>query len=85
MSRSHEEAKLAKLVEIEGYDSIEALMEAVLSDAVSPALRNGTGSGRRLLRRVPHQLDESGAGSRRPHLGGGHEHGRRQDDTHPPA
>jgi hypothetical protein len=33
-----EDAKLAKLIEIEGYDSIEALMEAVLSDAVSPAI-----------------------------------------------
>jgi hypothetical protein len=32
------EAKLAKLVEIEGCDSIEELMEAVFSDAVSPAI-----------------------------------------------
>ena len=31
-------AKLAKLVEIEGYDSIEELMEAVFSDSVSPAI-----------------------------------------------
>jgi hypothetical protein len=31
-------AKLAKLIEIEGYDSIEALLEAVLSDSVSPAI-----------------------------------------------
>ena len=31
-------AKLAKLLEIEGYDSTEALMEAVFSDAVSPAI-----------------------------------------------
>ena len=31
-------AKLAKLVEIEGYDEIEALMEAVFSDAVSAAI-----------------------------------------------
>jgi len=31
-------AKLAKLVEIEGYDSLEELMEAVLSDSVSPAI-----------------------------------------------
>ena len=31
-------AKLAKLVEIEGYDSVEKLMEAVLSDSVSPAI-----------------------------------------------
>ena len=32
------EAKLAKLLEIEGYDSVEALMEAVFSDSVSPAI-----------------------------------------------
>jgi antirestriction protein ArdC len=31
-------AKLAKLIEIEGFDSIEELMEAVFSDAVSPAI-----------------------------------------------
>ena len=31
-------AKLAKLIEIEGFDSIEELMEAVFSDAVSPAV-----------------------------------------------
>ena len=31
-------AKLAKLVEIEGYDSLEALMEAVFGDSVSPAI-----------------------------------------------
>jgi hypothetical protein len=30
--------KLTKLIEIEGYDSIEQLAEAVLSDAVSPAI-----------------------------------------------
>jgi hypothetical protein len=38
MSDSRDDAKLAKLIEIEGYDSIEALMEAVFSDAVSPAI-----------------------------------------------
>ena len=32
------EAKLKKLIEIEGYDSVEALMEAVFSDSVSPAI-----------------------------------------------
>jgi hypothetical protein len=32
------ESKLAKLVEIEGYNSIDELMEAVFSDAVSPAI-----------------------------------------------
>jgi hypothetical protein len=32
------ENKLAKLVETEGDDSIEQLMEAVFSDAVSPAI-----------------------------------------------
>ena len=31
-------AKLAKLVEIEGYESTDGLMEAVFSDAVSPAI-----------------------------------------------
>ena len=31
-------AKLAKLVEIEGYDSSDELFEAVFSDAVSPAI-----------------------------------------------
>jgi hypothetical protein len=30
--------KLTKLIAIEGYDSIEELAEAVLSDAVSPAI-----------------------------------------------
>ena len=38
MSSPRDQAKLAKLLEIEGYDSIEALLEAVLSDAVSPAI-----------------------------------------------
>ena len=32
------EEKLAKLVEIEGYNSADELMEAVFSDAVSPAI-----------------------------------------------
>jgi hypothetical protein len=32
------QAKLAKLVEIEGYDSSDELFEAVFSDAVSPAI-----------------------------------------------
>jgi hypothetical protein len=31
-------AKLAKLVEIEGYDSADEFMGAVFSDAVSPAI-----------------------------------------------
>jgi len=31
-------AKLAKLIEIEGYDRLEELLEAVFSDAVSPAI-----------------------------------------------
>jgi hypothetical protein len=31
-------AKLAKLLEIEGYDSVNELMEAVFSDSVSPAI-----------------------------------------------
>jgi hypothetical protein len=33
-----DDAKLAKLIETEGYDSIEALTEAVFSDALSPAI-----------------------------------------------
>jgi hypothetical protein len=64
-------AKLAKLIEIEGYDSFEELAEAVFSDAVSPAtglherrvrlhLRDGAQPGRRLLRGMPHQHDDSG-------------------------
>jgi hypothetical protein len=32
------ENKLAKLIEIEGYDTVEQRMEAVFSDAVSPAI-----------------------------------------------
>jgi hypothetical protein len=36
------QAKLAKLVEIEGYNSTDELMEAVFSDAVSPATRDAT-------------------------------------------
>jgi hypothetical protein len=31
-------AKLAKLIEIEGYENVEQLMEAVVSDSVSPAI-----------------------------------------------
>jgi hypothetical protein len=31
-------AKLAKILEIEGYDNVEELMEAVFSDSVSPAI-----------------------------------------------
>jgi hypothetical protein len=31
-------AKLAKLIEIEGYDRLEELLEAVFSDSVSPAI-----------------------------------------------
>jgi hypothetical protein len=35
MSDPHDDAKLAKLIDIQGYESIEALMEAVFSDSVS--------------------------------------------------
>jgi hypothetical protein len=38
MTDALDKAKLAKLIEIEGCDSIEELMEAVFSDAVSPAI-----------------------------------------------
>ena len=37
------DAKLAKLIEIEGYDTIEELLEAVLSDSVSPAICSNPG------------------------------------------
>jgi len=38
MDAEQKRAKLAKLLEIEGYDTIEALFAEVLSDAVSPAI-----------------------------------------------
>jgi hypothetical protein len=38
MTDALDKAKLAKLIEIEGFDSIEELMEAVFSDSVSPAI-----------------------------------------------
>ena len=31
-------AKLAKLIEIEGYDNFEEMAQAILSDSVSPAI-----------------------------------------------
>jgi hypothetical protein len=37
------QAKLAKLIEIEGYDSSDELLEAVFSDAVSPAICTNEG------------------------------------------
>lgn len=37
-TRAEQEAKLKKLCEIEGYESIQALLAAVLTDAVSPAI-----------------------------------------------
>jgi len=71
-------AKLARLVEIEGYESIEELAQSISSDAVSPAicmnedcdftLRDGARPGRRLLRGVPHQLDAVRTHPRRTHL-----------------
>jgi len=36
------EAKLAKLIESEGYESVEHLMEAVFFDAISPAICTNT-------------------------------------------
>jgi len=36
-------AKLAKLVEIEGYQNVEELMEAAVSDSVSPAICTNEG------------------------------------------
>ena len=38
MDDAHCAAKLAKLIEIEGYESIDQLAEAVFSDAVCPAI-----------------------------------------------
>jgi hypothetical protein len=38
MDAGDRSAKLAKLVEIGGYDSADELLEAVFSDAVSPAI-----------------------------------------------
>jgi hypothetical protein len=38
MSDSRDQAKLAKLIEIEGCENVEQLLEAVFSDAVSPAI-----------------------------------------------
>lgn len=38
MSNAHDKAKLAQLIEIEGYESTEELLEAILSDAGSPAM-----------------------------------------------
>jgi hypothetical protein len=38
MTDALDKAKLAKLLEIEGYGSTEELMEAVFSDSVSPAI-----------------------------------------------
>jgi hypothetical protein len=38
MSKSTDEAKLAKLIEIEGYESVETLLQAVIGDSVSPAI-----------------------------------------------
>jgi hypothetical protein len=37
-SAAERRAKLAKLIEIEGYDNIEQLAQAILSDSVSPAI-----------------------------------------------
>jgi hypothetical protein len=45
------EAKLAKLVELESYNSADELMEAVFSDAVSPAIWT---VARRSMRSRPH-------------------------------
>jgi hypothetical protein len=37
-SATQRRAKLAKLIAIEGYDNIEELAQAILSDSVSPAI-----------------------------------------------
>jgi hypothetical protein len=38
MDDARRQAKLAKLIEIEGYETADQLLEAVFSDAVSPAI-----------------------------------------------
>ena len=38
MSNPTDQAKLAKLLEIEGYDTLENLLQAVIGDSVSPAI-----------------------------------------------
>jgi hypothetical protein len=38
LSKGQQQQKLAKLVEIEGFESFEALAEAVVGDSVSPAI-----------------------------------------------
>jgi hypothetical protein len=43
MNEKLREGKLAKLLEIEGYDDIVPLAEAVLSDSVSPAICTNEG------------------------------------------
>jgi hypothetical protein len=43
MHDAHRVAKLAKLIEIEGYDSIRDLVEAVCLDTVSPAICSNEG------------------------------------------
>ena len=78
ISPAQREAKLAKLMEIEGYDNFEELAQVILSELRLPRhlherglqlhLRNGAGPGRRLLRRVPHQLDALGSHPRWAHL-----------------
>jgi hypothetical protein len=38
VDRKLKQAKLARLIEIEGFDNFEQLAQAVLSDSVSPAI-----------------------------------------------
>ena len=38
LTREREREKLAKLQEIEGFDTLEAMMEAATFDSVSPAI-----------------------------------------------
>jgi hypothetical protein len=38
LSPADKQAKLTKLLQIEGYENLEELLEAVFSDAVSPAI-----------------------------------------------
>ena len=43
LTEEAKQAKLAKLLEIEGYDQLEDLLEAVVSDSVSPAICSNEG------------------------------------------
>jgi DNA-directed RNA polymerase subunit RPC12/RpoP len=59
MSGPRDQAKLAKLLEIEGYKSVEALVEAARWSPINVAV---------VVRRAPRQHDEGGTHARRHYL-----------------